>query len=70
MIMTKQREKELGKKTKVELIEIIRGYETKSEDSNIPLNLTISMMDSNKIYSARIESDTTSTGMPMLRGGK
>jgi hypothetical protein len=66
--MTKQREKELSKKTKMELIDIIRGYETKKEGTNIPLNLTLSVIDSGELYSSRIESDTTPKGMPTLRG--
>ena len=49
--MTEQREKELSKKTKKELIEIIRGYETRKEGTNIPLNFTSEIKDSSEIYS-------------------
>jgi hypothetical protein len=66
--VTKQREKDLAKKTKSELIDIIKGYETKKEDTNIPLNLTLSIVDSEELYNNRIESDTIPKGMPTLRG--
>jgi hypothetical protein len=59
---------DLTKKTKAELIEIIKGYEEKKEDTNIPLNLTISIKDSEDIYKDRIESDTVPKNMPIMRG--
>ena len=63
--MTAEREKELSKKTKKELIEIIRGYETKKEGTNIPLNLTSEIKDSSEVYSFKKVVNKGSRDLPL-----